>query len=225
MQRGCGVLAAIATVMACGVAAVVVAAPSPPLWGGVMAFSVRVNMTNPSPVAYWQFDYVHDGTLKAELYRHYPPQFDEMCADQPYGSDHECDVLFATDGWSYISFPAAHFCCKCENSFGAVRSDWLFENSTYAGQAVVDGLLCDHWQKQGQYLNNYFDTADSRQLPVRFNETWGVTIHKLKQWDFLLDTYQPSANDSLLQPPSHCSKRCTSSVCEFGRVHGRSREV
>jgi hypothetical protein len=44
-----------------------------------------------------------------------------------------CVATFATDGWGYISYPTQNFCCKCTKSFGAIKYDWLKENSTYVG--------------------------------------------------------------------------------------------
>ena len=37
----------------------------PPIWGGAKQYSVTVNFTNPSPVAYWKFKYYYDADLQA----------------------------------------------------------------------------------------------------------------------------------------------------------------
>jgi len=49
-----------------------------------------------------------------------------------------CDVTFATDGWFYITFPSEKYCCKCGNSFGSVRYDWLKSDSKYIGIETID---------------------------------------------------------------------------------------
>ncbi len=71
-----------------------------------------------------------------------------------------CDITFAVDGWSYISFPTKRFCCKCSNSFGSIRYDWLKENSTYVGIETISGRSVTHWTKPGQYLNHYYSTVE-----------------------------------------------------------------
>lgn len=48
-------------------------AVSPPFWGGYPKYQVRVSLTNPEPVAIWDFDYFYDADQKAERYQHYPP--------------------------------------------------------------------------------------------------------------------------------------------------------
>jgi hypothetical protein len=40
----------------------------PPFWGGNPQYKVRVALTNPEPIAFWDFDYFYDATLKAERY-------------------------------------------------------------------------------------------------------------------------------------------------------------
>lgn len=185
--------------------------PSPPFWGNSLIYYVKVNMTNPGPVAQWQFNYYYNAELDASRFEHFPPQFDEMCQDLPYGSDEQCNVIFATDGWSYIQFPSVDYCCKCENEFGTVRFDWLQENSTYAGISEINGNQCYHWTKQGQYLNHYYCTVED-ETPVRFNE---MVRGNLKQWDFLMNTYNTTTFDeSYVSPPPNCQNMCTSWVCQ-----------
>ena len=196
---------------------IVTAQLSPPLWGGVPKFSVMVNLTNPNPVSDWMFAYYHDSNLGAERYEHYPPQYDEMCTDLPYGSNQQCNVIFATNGWSYLQFPKVDYCCKCENTFGAVRGDWLVQNSTFAGYQMVNNQKCEHWTKRGQYLNHYYCTADSKRVPIMFNELWGQPP-TLKQWDFIVDTYKiDSFERSLIDPPPKCENLCNSYVCKAYR--------
>lgn len=60
-----------------------------------------------------------------------------------------CSVVFATDGWSYINYWNDDWCCKCENAFGSVKYDWLQKNSTYEGEATVNGYKTYHWLKYG----------------------------------------------------------------------------
>jgi len=194
----------------------------PPLWGGVPTYSVMVNFTNPRPVSRWTFAYFHDDELGAERYEHYPPQFDEMCVDLPYGSQYQCNVIFATNGWSYLQFPQADFCCKCESQFGAIRGDWLKKNSTFVGIETINQQKCEHWTKQGQYLNHYYCTSDDKRLPVVFNELWGQPP-TLKQWDFKLETFNPKKFDrKLIDPPANCENYCMSGPCQAYRNVKRS---
>ena len=52
-------------------------------------------------------------------------QYDEMCAGLPYDENYDCTVVFATDGWSYLSFPEPDYCCKCvQNGGGGGSSAW-----------------------------------------------------------------------------------------------------
>mmetsp|Transcript_9371 Transcript_9371/g.25460 ORF Transcript_9371/g.25460 Transcript_9371/m.25460 type:complete len:218 (-) Transcript_9371:511-1164(-) len=194
-------------------------APTPPSWGGVDKFAVSVNFTNPKPQSQWVFNYYHISSLKAERYEHPAPQYDEMCAlaPSPYGDDSSkaCTVVFATDGWSYLQFPQDNFCCKCENSFGAVRGDWLQDGGAdYQGTATINGVESQHWTKQGQYLNHYYSSIDGAQ-PVRFNELWGPE-HALKEWDFMLDTFKSGSNafDESLVAPLSCAL-CDGSCANF----------
>ena len=114
-----------------------------------------------------------------------------------------CDVTFATDGWFYIEFPSENFCCKCSNAFGAVRYDWLQENSTYVGTATVDGKITSHWTKNGQMLNHYYATVD-KQLPVKFFQ---LEYGHPKTWDFDLDTYSTATIDPSKFAPK-CANQC-----------------
>lgn len=92
-----------------------------------------------------------------------------MCllANPPFTINDSCTVTFATDGWSYIEYPQHKWCCKCENSFGAIRSDWLKDNSTYKGVDIVNNVSVTHWIKTGKSLNNYYSTINGA-LPVKF---------------------------------------------------------
>ena len=78
-----------------------------------------------------------------------------------------CIVTFAKDGWSYIEYPTKNFCCKCSKSFGAIKYDWLKDNSTYVGIETVNGVSVTHWTKMGLYLNDYYSTVD-KAYPVKF---------------------------------------------------------
>lgn len=114
-----------------------------------------------------------------------------------------CVVTFATDGWSYIEFPNHKFCCKCTKNFGAIKYDWLKENSTYVGIETIDGKSVTHWTKQGLYMNNYWSTVD-KELPVRFFE---IKNGNPKSWDFDLSTYNTGPIDPTKFSPK-CSNSC-----------------
>lgn len=115
-----------------------------------------------------------------------------------------CFVTFATDGWSYIAYPTHNFCCKCTNSFGSVRYDWLKENSSFLGIETVSGRSVTHWTKQGQFLNHYYSTVD-KELPVKYLEFIRGTP---KFWDFDLNTYSTAPIDPS-KFGSQCSIFCT----------------
>lgn len=186
--------------------------PSLPMWGGAPVWQAEVNLTYPDPVSTWKLHYYYDAERNASRWVHHPPQYDEMCQGLPYGSEYQCNVIFATDGWSYIQFPERNWTCKCEDKFGAVDLYWL-RGGSYEGvnPTPIDGREVQHWTKQGNMLNHYYCTDDKKQLPVRYHEIWGG---KPKQWDFLLDTYRTKFNRSLVDPipgaPLCNSLPCTS---------------
>ena len=190
---------------------------SPPFWGNNPIYFVSVNLTNPSPIATWRFDYYYDSSrfgTTGSRYNHHPPQFDEMCVDPTLPNNtFECDVIYAVDGWTYLLFPTAGFCCKCENTFGSTRYDWMKEDSNFVGYDVINGQKVEHWTKMGQFLNHYYCDAKDRQ-PVRFNELWGPN-HVLKQWDFIEETYNTRDFDkSLVEAPKNCQNLCMSDACK-----------
>ena len=179
---------------------------TPPSWGGNPRYTVKVKMLNDAPVATWNFMYYYDWNLKAERYEHDAPQEDEMCLLPTTSFKKDgipCVVTFATDGWSYISFPSQNFCCKCSKSFGAVRYDWLKTGSSYVGIETVDGKSVTHWTKQGQYLNHFYSTVD-KELPVRFFE---IKNGHPKSWDFDLSTYSTGPIDPDKLKPQ-CTTQC-----------------
>ena len=103
-------------------------AQNPPFWGGNPRYSVKVHFTYDHPVAQWNFTYLYDSKLKAERWEHEASQHDRVCnwATTPFNkTDLPCHITFATDGWFYVSYPTKNFCCKCGNSVGAVKYDWL----------------------------------------------------------------------------------------------------
>lgn len=179
---------------------------SPPTWGGNPRYTVKVTILNDNPAVVWNFTYYYDWNLKAERYEHEAPQQDQMCllpeTTFEKGGIH-CTVTFASDGWSYLAFPTQNFCCKCSNSFGAIRYDWLQKNSNYEGLETVNGRLVTHWTIQGQYLNHFYSTVDE-QLPVRFFE---LKLGNPKSWDFDLNTYTTEPFDPSLLGPQ-CSTMC-----------------
>lgn len=175
---------------------------TPPKWGGSPRFTVKVKMHN-NDLVNWTFVYYYDWNIKSERYEHDSPQDDEMCLLPPtsFKKDNlSCEVTFAKDGWSYIAFPSQKFCCKCSNSFGAVRYDWLKEDSQYIGIETIDGKSVTHWTKQGQYLNHYYSTVD-KELPVKFFE---IIRGSPKFWDFDLNSYTTGPID-----PDKFKPQCT----------------
>ena len=190
---------------------------TPPSWGNSPIYSVSVNLINPQPISIWTFSYYYDASrfnITGSRYNHYPPQFDEMCLDSSLpNSSYECDVIYAIDGWTYLLFPTVDFCCKCENSFGSTRFDWLKDGSEFVGIEDIEGVRVEHWQKQGQFLNHYYCDVRDRK-PVRFNELWGPN-KVLKQWDFISESYRTEAfDDKLIQAPENCLHLCQSQVCK-----------
>lgn len=165
----------------------------PPIWGGNFQYVVNVSILYDDPIMRWNFTYYYNWNFKAERYEHRAPQVDEMCllAEPPFGVNDSCVVTFATDGWSYIEYPAHNWCCKCENQLGAIRSDWLQLNSTYVGTEIMNGTSVTHWTKMGQYLNHYYSTVD-RALPIKYYE---LKKGNPKQWDFDLKSYQAGPFD------------------------------
>ena len=124
------------------------------------------------PVGNWTFTYYYDWNQKVERYEHQKGQNDELCliGNTTFnGSGVPCNIVFATDGWFYIEYPSQNFCCKCGNSFGSVRYDFLKENSKYNGLSTLNGTSVTHWTKQGLFTNHYFSTVD-KQIPVKYYE-------------------------------------------------------
>jgi hypothetical protein len=145
-----------------------------PIWGAAKHFNVNVNMTNPSdsPSApFWTFEYYYDtsGSWTVSRYEFDENQHDEVCR-QVRGKTGKCNVIHAYDKYIYIEFPSDNFCCKCGQSPGAVRTDWLNADSAYKGQSTVNGVKVDEWLKQGASDNHYYASADDEQLPVRYME-------------------------------------------------------
>lgn len=138
-----------------------------------------------------------------------------------------CVAIHTTnDNWLYVSFPSADFCCKCTQNIGAVRSDWLIDGgANYTGRVAQDAngapfgsrvQQADGWLKMGASDNHYYATVDEQQRPVRYMEHKNS---KLKQWDFVLDTFScqnwtvPPA--ALFAPPANCERRCWSAMCSL----------
>ena len=209
----------------CGSCHYTAGAPGPftdktfPRWGGndsVTEYSVKVNMTDISDSPKhpkWEFLYYYNDDIKAERYEHAAGQDDEICvhiAGVKYGQP--CNVIFSSDGWSYISSPESG-CCKCsKGKMGAIRSDWLRDGTAKAlGNTTINGRVVKEWFKQGAFDNHYYTLPNAAQTPVRFME------HKngiLKQWDFLVDTYAPGPQPSLLfQKPENCDSMCRNPYC------------
>lgn len=82
-------------------------------------------------------------------------------------------------------------------------------NSTYVGMDKVNGYQVQHWTKQGQYLNHYYNTVEG--LPVKFYE---LKKGNPKAWDFDLSTYKKGAVDrSKFSGP--CSNLCGGSCKNY----------
>ena len=170
-------------------------------------------MLNDDPAVSWNFTYYYDWSQRVERYEHEAPQEDEMCLlpETNFKKDGEpCHITFANDGWSYVAFPGRNFCCKCSNSFGSIRFDWLKNDSSYVGVETVNNRTVNHWIKQGRYLNHYYSTVD-KALPVRFFE---IKKGNPKSWDFDLDTYSTDPIESEKFSPQ-CSNLCGGSCSQL----------
>jgi hypothetical protein len=51
-------------------------APTPPIWGGALQYSVNVSLINNKPIMTWNFTYYYNWNLKSERYEHHAPQAD-----------------------------------------------------------------------------------------------------------------------------------------------------
>ena len=181
--------------------------PQAPRWGGnatTMWFSSSVTMTDDATLPTWEFDYYFDAVLKASVWDHKAGQRDALCKEQPEGIP--CKVIFASDGNAYAKTEKQ--CCKNElwSPWGAVRSEWLFTNTSYVGTSVVNNITVDQWFKQGLYDNHYYATNDSARIPVRFMEhVNGI----LKSWDFHVPTYNTTRLPaSFFAQPEDCHVPC-----------------
>eukprot|EP01061_Rhynchopus_euleeides_P045883 TRINITY_DN846_c0_g1_i11.p2 TRINITY_DN846_c0_g1~~TRINITY_DN846_c0_g1_i11.p2 ORF type:complete len:397 (+),score=156.38 TRINITY_DN846_c0_g1_i11:54-1193(+) len=186
------------------------AEPPIPRWGGnneTLAFQVKVNMTDISDSPdhpRWQFDYYYNATQGVSVYDHLAGQDDEVCRVSVKQGE-PCRILFANNGNCYIK--SEKKCCHyAALKWGAVRSEWLFTESSYSGATNVSGYAVDEWFKQGASDNHYYATANAAQLPVRYMEHKNG---KLKQWDFDLSTYKTETLASdFFDVPSDCWMPC-----------------
>ena len=175
----------------------------------------------------WTFDYFYDAKrspVTASRFQHYPPQRDEMCNDPslPPGDTNRCDVIFASDGWSYLEFPDIPTCCKCENGFGSTLYNWLQNDSFFSAYTELFGRECEHWIRKGNDVNHYYCEVGTR-IPVVYNEYIPVSrdVQGWKQWTFHTDTYNTSVFDeALVSPPPGCTKLCQSKPCIKFRNNG-----
>lgn len=209
--------------------------PNTPIWGGALAYQVKVNMTDVSDAPehpQWFFNYHYMADLKHNAtYARYDMeqgQHDEVCKgiEGAPALGARCSVLHGVDNWMIINYPDDSFCCKCTQNIGAVRYDWLRTGlSKYEGRVEVDGNgepfpgghEADAWFEQGASGNHYYATSDNKQAPIRYME---FKNNKLKQWDFLEDTYRVRydwmENDvlpSVFQAPNNCDTRCKVWFC------------
>ncbi len=195
-----------------------------PIWGGAMEWSAKVDF-QAEHHRNWTFQYYYLSNDQGSYsrYEHDGDQYDEMCEDNHkapnMGQNTPCNVVFATNGWSYLQYPANGYCCRCRQDFGAVRYNWLDRcQATYMGQTPIRYKGRDErgvvWQCHAQFDNNYSSIIGS-EIPGRF---WEHKNGELKAWYFNLDTYKREKQDpSLFEPLADCTELCPSGPCAAGR--------
>lgn len=121
-----------------------------------------------------QVSFQYDSTtlpVGSSLSGHSKGQHDELCTgvSGKEFSDEPCLLLDAADSWLYLIFPESGLCCRACNTSsycGIIAPWWLQENATYQGTAVIGGVACDGWMKQGGEQNFYYTTVASRDQPT-----------------------------------------------------------
>lgn len=114
--------------------------PPTPYWGGNPVWSAKVRVishnSSASESTNMTAQYYYNANINGERYDYDNNQNDEMCRISGFEKWEKvrCNVIYAKDGWSYVEFPDAPYCCKCTNAFGAVRYDWLQVGSKYIGR-------------------------------------------------------------------------------------------
>ena len=165
----------------------VLADPPTPFWGGNPNWYVKLRVISHNATGEpmdMTASYYYNWEVKGERYDYDANQNAQMCR----ASGHEdwqkvkCNVIYSSNKWIYVNFPDANYCCKCTNTFGGVRYDWLQADSKYLGRDDnVNGTTADHWVKYGNPAigampNNYWATVGD-QKPVRFFEN-STTVYK-----------------------------------------------
>ena len=80
--------------------------------------------------------YYYNWKIKGERYDYDDNQNAQVCRESGVEKWEKvkCNVIYSKDGYIYVQFPSTNYCCKCTNSFGGLRYDWLQANSTYVGR-------------------------------------------------------------------------------------------
>ena len=149
------------------------AAPSPPFWGPTWTAPFLQTLTLVPGIWVQQNNvtWYYDATtlpVGSSLYKHGEGQFDEICtgvAGHTKGNE-ECWLLASSDSWRYVIYPQTNECCRVCNVSdycGIVSPSWLQDNSTYVGQATIEGMLCDGFLKVGGEHNYYYAEVGSGQ--------------------------------------------------------------
>lgn len=124
-------------------------------------------------------------------------------------------VLNAADGNTYVTgnpgTPSAT-CCIFPIHVGAVLSDWLSNGGSYVGRQTINAIESQVWTITGQYVNFYAsEIADRSDRPVRY---WEHKKGILKQWDFMLETFQAQPQpEGTFEPPEACGDKPP--LCRF----------
>lgn len=58
------------------------------------------------------------------------------------------------------------FCCSAEDGCGVLRRDFL-SNATFVGYETLNGTRAQHWREEGLQENDYWQTDDGQQRPLR----------------------------------------------------------
>ena len=130
---------------------------------------------------------------------HSKGQHDELCTGvkgKEY-SDEPCMLLDAADSWLYLIFPESGLCCRAcsvADHCGIIAPRWLQQNATYQGTAVIGGVECDGWMKQGGEENYFWTVVASRnrpneRQPCQYYEGYPTFALGSNYWNFTYDAY------------------------------------
>lgn len=164
----------------------------------------------------------YDALQNASLWRHHLGQRDTVCQRGNTTLTQRgaaCDVLHATDGMEYISFPNEDVCCRCAGDLGGfLRPGWLRSPQTrYLGEETIDGVRAHHWFLLANYDNEYYSSADSAARPLRWLEHENDKGFRPKRWDFASADYSVGAHrpGRFAPPASGCEASC-GGYCDTG---------